>query len=85
MSVQLEFDGGGSATLVRVEGERFAIVADRAAAPGTPLRARIAGETLELKVSRCVRREDGSFAMDGRLVNLTRTLRRVLSARLGEG
>ena len=74
----------GAARLVRVDGERFTMVAERAFAPGTPVTARIEGEqeAIELKVTRSVRRSDGAFDVAGRLVNVTRALRLLLDARM---
>lgn len=77
---------GATATLVRAEGERFRLHATRAYAPGTPLKATVQGseETLEFKVARSARRADGTFDVEGRLVNLTRVQRGLLAAALGD-
>lgn len=78
-------DGGGSGELILLDGERCQLISTRPAAPGTPLCATLEGESesLELKVNRCSRRPDDRFDIDARLVNLTRTLRTSLAARLG--
>ena len=83
MSLSLELDPG-TAELHLIAGERFVMRATRSAAPGTPLRGRIVGsnEVLDLKVARCVRQGDGEFEIEGRLVNLPRTQRALLSERL---
>jgi hypothetical protein len=84
MTVALTLEGG-TATLMRVDGERFTMLATLSAAPGTPLRASIDGtsETLDLKVARCIRRGEGSFELEGRLVNLTRVQRACIAERMG--
>lgn len=76
---------GAKANLERVDGERFVMIASRAYAPGTPLAAAVDGttEVLDLKVARSVRRAADAFAVEGRLVNLTRTQRELLASRLG--
>lgn len=73
---------GASAELVRLSGERAWLWAERAAAPGTPLRGQLAdGRELRIKVSRCVRRED-HFEIEGRLMDVERELRLALASEL---
>jgi hypothetical protein len=78
MSLAVTFEDG-TGEMVRVEGERFAMVASRAFAPGTPLAVALGGDTLQLKVARSARRDDGRFDVEGRLVNLTRAQRALLA------
>jgi hypothetical protein len=75
---------GATAQLTRAEGERFVMLASRAYAPGTPLKATVDGssEVLDLKVARSVRRNEGTYEVSGRLLNLTRPQRQLLDARL---
>jgi len=85
MSLRLTLPAGATAELDRVEGERFWMRASRAYAPGTPLKAAVEGVAwvLDLKVARSVRRDDGAFTVDGRLVNLTRPQRALVEESLG--
>jgi len=73
---------GAAASLVKVDGERFAMTAVRAYAPGAPLKATIEGtmDAVEMKVGRSIRRAEGEFEVEGRLVNVTRALRQLLDA-----
>jgi hypothetical protein len=84
MSLPLTLPAGASAELCRVDGERFLMRATRAYAPGTPLKASVdgTGEVLDLKVARSVRTSEGSFNVDGRLVNLTRAQRTLIEGSL---
>jgi hypothetical protein len=77
--IDLLLDGGATAQLVRLDGERAALVCAQAFAPGTPLSASSAAGKLELKVSRSIRRTDGQFDVEARTVNLTRTVRERLA------
>ncbi len=82
--IAVALDGGGTGEIVSLEGERAVLVASRAAAPGTPLCARLGeAESLQLKVNRCARRGDGRFDIEARAVNLTRALREAIAGRLG--
>jgi hypothetical protein len=84
--VTLTLADGSSAELLGVTGERFRLRSSAAAAPGARLSATVArdGRDLRLKVHRCAR-DGASFAIEGRLLDLTRATRATLLALLGEG
>ena len=75
---------GDEAEVVSFDGERMLVVSPLPAAPGTPLKGRLAAPdiAIELKVSSCKRSPDGRFAVAGRVVSLTRELRAALSGLL---
>jgi hypothetical protein len=71
---------GGDATFSRLDGERFEIVSSVAFPPGSRPEATLAGtgENVWLKVHASRRLPDGSFHVEGRLINATRDLRAAL-------
>lgn len=71
----------GDARLLRLDGEVAALDASRASAPGSRLECSLDGRTLRLKVHRCVRDGD-RFTIEGRFIDLTRSDRERLAARL---
>jgi len=82
MTRVLEVAGGGSATLLSVEGENGTIELDRASPPGSTVELVVAGSPLRLKVRQCRRVElDGKsrFRVEGRWVNLSRAQRERLA------
>jgi hypothetical protein len=80
MKSELELDGGGSATLLEIDGERLTLLAPRAFPPGSTLTCSSAATgKLEIKVRGC-RKDAEAFRVDGRFVNLSRTQREALRA-----
>ena len=80
MSLSLELEGGGRATLVETDGDRVTLHSTRAFPPGSPLSGASPLGALRVKVRGCKKDGDG-FAIDGRFVNLSRTQREALSSR----
>ncbi|HEU4408333.1 MAG TPA: hypothetical protein VFS43_23925 [Polyangiaceae bacterium] len=74
---------GGEAEAVAFDRDDVALRSTVAAAPGTPLEGALevpGGEPLAIivKVRRCRREPEGTFRIEGRLVNPTRALREAL-------
>jgi hypothetical protein len=86
--LKLEWERGGEAKLSSLDsGERVQLLSTVAAAPGTPLMGIAkSGERLRIKVRTCkkVSSEGLCFQIEGRLLDLTRTQREALFARLTE-
>ncbi len=72
----------GEARLERLVGDRLDLRASRPVAPGTRLQGQLGdGRELRLKVLRCVRQGD-EFAIQARLFDASRGLRRALEKML---
>lgn len=86
MSLWLRWSDGGEAEVVETDGERLVVMSTRAAAPGQPLGA-ISGlqstSRVRIKVQGCCRQPDGRFRIHGRWLDLTRSTREEIVARLG--
>jgi hypothetical protein len=82
MSARVVWSGGGTASIEELEGDRIALVSDRPFAPGSrpegTLEIESAQHRIWIKVHASKRRDDGSFRVNGRLMNPTRELRQVL-------
>lgn len=78
-------DNAGDALILEVQGEAITIRTSKPFAPGAPVSGMLDNaHTLRLKTHRCRKEEraDGFvFTLDGRIVDLTKTLRAVLSPR----
>ena len=73
---------GVEAHVQLLDGDRVELTTPQPSAPGTRLGARLGdGRELRLKVLRCVRRGDG-YAVEARLFDASRELRRALAAML---
>lgn len=78
MALQLHWAPGGSGTVVETDGNRVVVRSTRAAAPGTPLRGRVALQScseVRVKVQDCRREADGAFVIRGRWLDLSRAMR----------
>ena len=86
MTIPIRFDkGDGDGTVEQLEGDRVLIDASRASAPGSRLAVTLQPDGhLLVKVRRCVRNGD-RFTIEGRFVNLTRSMRNELQERLKDG
>jgi hypothetical protein len=70
---------GGSAELVETDGDRVVVRAGRSSPPGSSFEMTLDGVRYLIKVRHC-RRDGEAFLIDGRWVNLSRSMReRVLS------
>jgi hypothetical protein len=89
MSARVAWSGGGTATIVGLDGDRITLDSDRPFAPGSrpegTLETPPAGEAstpaahrIWVKVHASKRQDDGTFRVNGRLMNPTRELRQVL-------
>ena len=84
-ALRLTLARGGEAVVHELDGERIVLMATIASAPGSRVDGVLdSGEAIRFKVHRC-RREEAGFAMDGRMLNLTRELRLCIQERLGRG
>jgi len=88
--VRLVWDGGGTADLVLVDGDRVELVSSRAHAPGSRPKASFDGSpqasspaTVWMKVHGSHRQPDGLYRVKGRLLNATKELRAALQAAAG--
>lgn len=78
----MELTRGGRAEVVAIDGDRVRIASDIASAPGSRLEGALEnGQTLRLKVHRCVRSGE-RFDIEGRCIDLTRGLRAWLVERV---
>jgi hypothetical protein len=76
---------GGEATLVAMSGDLVKLVSTVPWPPGARVEATADdGRALKLKVHGSRRREDGAFDVDARLVDVTREMRALLAAAVGE-
>lgn len=80
----MKLEDGGTATVVRLDGERIELDAPMAAAPGSRLRGSVAAGELKLKVHRSVRKSDGRFAITGVTFDLRREVREAVVLCLAE-
>ena len=80
--MRLVWDGGGTATLTLVDGDRVELLSSRALAPGERPKATLEGraDQVWMKVHGSQRQEDGLYRVKGRLLNATRELRATLQA-----
>ncbi len=80
MAGGIEWESGGRAAVDSASGDAVSVQSSRALPPGTPARGVLtasgeAHESFVLKVMACRRRDDGQFAIRGRLVSATREVR----------
>lgn len=80
----LRLDNAGDALIVEVQGEAITLRTSKPFAPGSPVSGVLDNaHSLRLKTHRC-RKEDRAdgfeFTLDGRIVDMTKTLRAVLSS-----
>lgn len=86
MSLQVTWARGGRAAIVERSADRVVLRSTISAPPGTPLEGRADGAPgpLTIKVRRCqrLREPDGDLAyrIEGRVVNVSRSLRAYLDA-----
>jgi hypothetical protein len=74
----LEWEGGGEARFVSMSGDGVAIVSTSASPPGSRPVGLLVLEpraTVRLKVHACRALGDGTFRIDGRLLDVTREMR----------
>ncbi len=78
MTLALEWANGGTASVVETDGARVVLRSSRAAAPGTPMVARVAlrsCDQVRVKVQDCRREGQGAFLIRGRWLDLSRAMR----------
>ncbi len=81
--VAIVLSSGQRGAIVRLTGERVWLQSPIAAAPGARVEAQLdSGLAVSVKAQRCVKRSDGGFDVQGRIVNMTRELRNILTASL---
>jgi hypothetical protein len=71
--IRFECEGGG-AELVETDGERVVMRAGRPSPPGSLFDMTLDGVAYRIKVRHC-RRDGAGFLIDGRWVNLSRSMR----------
>ena len=80
--MEIELTSGPVAELTALVGDRVSLQSPQAAAPGSRLDGVVLGSRrLRIKVHRCLRSGD-SYAIEGRLFDLTRELRELLQAQM---
>ena len=76
---EIEIARGGTATILEMDGERVVLLSRAPYPPGSPLEAKLEGETLRIKVrgSRRVEPDEAgrAYRIEGRFVSLSRALR----------
>jgi hypothetical protein len=74
------WNGGGTAVIEALDGDRIELVSTRAFAPGSRPEGTFgaAGHAIWLKVHGARRQEDGAFRVKGRLLNVRREIRDLL-------
>jgi hypothetical protein len=79
----LDLEGGGTASIVAIDGERVVLSSSVSSPPGSTLRGRLTGDeaSIAVKVRSCRRRPDDAtvYTIEGRFVNLSRAQRERLS------
>ncbi len=84
--MHLRWEKGGEADVRRLDGEAIALVSTTSSPPGSrPSGVLNDGAPVRIKVHACKRQEDGTFVVEGRVIDLTRELRARLSGLAGEG
>jgi len=87
MSLQLVWDGGGEATVVRTDGNLVELSSSRSSPPGSPLVASVqlqSASKVRVKVHGCTKQLDGRYLIRGRWVDLTRPMREELVVSSGQ-
>jgi len=80
--ITVKLDGGAMARVVQLQGEHLQLVSTAAAAVGSRPGAQLEdGRSLRFKVRRCVRQGE-EFAISARLLDVPRSLRRLIEAAL---
>jgi len=78
----IAWSGGGTASIESLDQDRITLVSDRPFAPGSrpegTLETPPGAHRIWVKVHASKRRDDGTFLVNGRLMNPTRELRQVL-------
>ncbi len=75
------FDKGGEANLVAIDGERVTLEATISSPPGSPLKGKLRGGGLPIRINvHGCRREGEGFRIEGRVIDLSRELRAALTA-----
>ena len=89
MSARIRWDKGGEATVLAISTDAISLVSSVPWPPGarlsaTLLEAEAAGATapatLKIKVHGSKKRDDGAFAIEGRPIDMPRTLRESIAA-----
>ena len=79
-STTIRLEPAGDACLRGLDGDRLDLLASRPVAPGTRLHGQLEdGRELRLKVLSCAR-DGAQFAIEARLLDASRELRRTLAA-----
>lgn len=77
----IRWEGGGEAKLVRMTGELVSLISTTPHPPGSRVRGVLDdGTPLTLKTHVSKKRDDGSFDLEGRLLDLRRDVRERLAA-----
>lgn len=81
--LELVWSKGGTGSFVRLAGESATVRSSCPSPPGSRIDGNLAsGEAIRLKVHGSRKQEDGSFLLEGRLLDLPRDLRLKLEAAL---
>lgn len=86
MSAALTWDKGGTASVVSLEGDAIVLSSSIPSPPGSRLSGTMAegrGE-LRVKVHASKKQEDGSFRLEGRVIDATRDVRAKIAALVAE-
>jgi hypothetical protein len=77
----LDWDKGGSARLVVVVGEAVTLSSTIPSPPGSRIEGtlRASGQRVRFKIHSARRQDDGTFALDGRMIDVTRPLRDLIA------
>ena len=84
MNPHIRWDGEGKAELTLLEGENVAVRSTRPYAPGSRPQGKLAsGSAFRMKTHRCRKVEGELYLVEGRVLDLTRSVRPELEALLG--
>lgn len=82
-ALDLAWAKGGTGRVVRLAGESVTVRSTIPSPPGSRLEGKLtSGEALRVKIHGSKRQDDGSFQLEGRLIDLSRELRLALEEAL---
>lgn len=84
MRAEVRWEGGGEAQIASLEGEAIALLSTRPFAPGSRPAGTVAqgGSEIRIKTHASRKLADGTFRVEGRVLDLTRALRVTLTGLL---
>ena len=85
IELDLSWTRGGTGRVVRLVGEMVAVRSSIPSPPGSRIEGKlVSGEAIRVKIHASKKQDDGSFQLEGRLIDLSRDLRLKLEEALRE-